>query len=218
MVQPMEKRLRSTTSTTTAPVLNVVQPKDKPEKPTSAIKPDYLNTSDHIFKKMLSTALEGAENISPLVGTPEKLRYTREYAQLVNDLFYLRLKQDFWKDYYKILVDTEIWSMKLSKQYIKDNKLGQVQFVTQKNVEKYRQTTMEQLKQAEIKLNQYKQIEFGQSIDLQKLSTIIHAFVRKGQHKLSADFQYKKLLLQYDTKDYYFVQAFYDLKPSTDQV
>ncbi|CAF1495676.1 unnamed protein product [Adineta steineri] len=101
---------------------------------------------------------------------------------------------------------------------MKENELDQAQFVTQKNVEKYKQTTMEQIKQAELKLNQYKQMEFGQSIDLQKLSTIIPAVVRKGQHKLSIDFQYKKSLLQFNTNDYHLIQAFYDLKPSEDQL
>ncbi|CAF4289343.1 unnamed protein product [Adineta steineri] len=217
MVQPPEKRRRSATTTTTT-IDNVVQPKNQSKKSTSHIKPNYLNTSDHIFKKMLSTPIKGAENMFQLFDTPEKLQYARVYAQLLNDLFYLRLKQDFWNDYYNILVTTGVWSMKLSKQFIKENRLDYVQFVTQKNVEKYQQTTMEQLKQAEIKLNQHKQIEFGQSIDLQKLSTIILAFVRKGQQKLSADFQYKKSLLQFDTNDYHLVQTFYDLKPSNDQV
>ncbi|CAF1403704.1 unnamed protein product [Adineta steineri] len=186
MVQPLQKRRRS--ATTTAKIDNVVQPKDKSEKSTSAMKPNYLNTSDHTFKKMLSTTLQGADNVFQLVDTLEKLQYAREYARLLNDLFYLRLKQDFWKDYYDILVTTAVWSMKLSKQF------------------------------TEIKLNQYKQIELGQSIDLQRLSTIILAFVRKGQHKLSADYQYKKLSLQFDTNDYHLVQAFYDLKPSNDQI
>ncbi|CAF4027856.1 unnamed protein product [Adineta steineri] len=221
MVQPPEKRPRSATTTTTTTattVNNVVQPKNKSKKTTSDMKPNYLNTSDHIFKKMLSTAFEGADYICPLFDTREKLQYARVYAQLLNDLFYLRLKQDFWNDYYNILVTTGVWSMKLSKQFIKENRLDYVQFVTQKNVEKYQQTTVEQLKQAEIKLNQHKQIEFGQSIDLQKLSTIILAFVRNGQHKLSADFQYKKSLLRFDTNDYRLLQAFYDLKPSNDQI
>ncbi|CAF4063443.1 unnamed protein product [Adineta steineri] len=220
MVQPLEKRRRSATTTTTAATTidNVVQPKNQTKKSTSAMKPNYLNKSDHVFKKMLSTTLEGAENVFQLVDTPEKLQYARVYAQLANDLFYLRLKQDFWEDYYKILVTTRIWPMKISKQFIKENKLDQVQFITQKNVEKYRQTTMEQLKQAEIKLNQHKQTEFGQSIDLERLSTIILAFVRKGQQKLSVDFQYKKSLLQFDINDYNFIQAFYDLKPSNDQI
>ncbi|CAF1495644.1 unnamed protein product, partial [Adineta steineri] len=220
MVQPPEKRPRSATTTTTTAttVNNVVQPKNKSKKTTSDMKPNYLNTSDHIFKKMLSTAFEGADYICPLFDTREKLQYARVYAQLLNDLFYLRLKQDFWNDYYNILVTTGVWSMKLSKQFIKENRLDYVQFVTQKNVEKYQQTTVEQLKQAEIKLNQHKQIEFGQSIDLQKLSTIILAFVRKGQHKLSVDFRCKKSLLRFDTNDYRLVQAFYDLKPSTDQI
>ncbi|CAF3918662.1 unnamed protein product [Adineta steineri] len=184
MVQPPEKRRRSATTTT---IDNVVQPKNQSKKSTSHIKPNYLNTPDHIFKKMLSTALEGAEDTFQLFDTPEKLQYARVYAQLLNDLFYLRLKQDFWNDYYNILVTTG-------------------------------QTTVEQLKQTEINLNQHKQIELGQSIDLHKLSTIILAFVRKGQHKLVADFQYKKSLLQFDTNDYHLVKTFYDLKPSEDQI
>ncbi|CAF1358744.1 unnamed protein product [Adineta steineri] len=114
MVQPSEKRRRSATTTATT-VDNLVQPKNQSEKSTSNTKPNYLKTSDHIFKKMLSTALEGTEDIIQLLNTHEKLQYTHEYAQLVNDLFYLRLKQDFWKDYYKILVTTRLWSMQMSK-------------------------------------------------------------------------------------------------------
>ncbi|CAF1535193.1 unnamed protein product [Adineta ricciae] len=215
---PIEKRRSRSVApvvTTTSIVLsNAVEAKNN----QSDMKPNYLNTPDNVFKKMLSTALEGAENIIDLVDTSQKLKYARQYAQLVNDLFYLKLKREFWAHYYKLAINAGIWSMKLSKQFMKENKLDQIQFITQKNVEKYQQTTAELLNLAEVKLNQHKQLELGQSMDLQRLSTVIPAFVRKGQHKLSADFKRKISKLQFDINDYIFVQAFYALQPSQDEI
>ena len=55
------------------------------------------------------------------------------------------------------------------------------------------------------------------SVDLNRLSTVIPAFVRKSQLKLSADFERKKLLLKYDIDDYYLIYTFYNLNPTMDQ-
>jgi hypothetical protein len=79
-------------------------------------------------------------------------------------------------------------------------------------------TIIEQLQQAENELNKHKQLAIDRSVDMNRLSTAIPAFVRKGQHKLSADFERKKLLLQLDATDYRLVQKFYNLKPSEDRV
>jgi hypothetical protein len=183
-------------------------------------KPDYLNVPDHVFKKLLSTTLEGTEeSMIALLDTAEKLQYARSYAQLINDLFYLRLKEDFWKNYYEVMTNSGIWSMNMSKSIIQENNLHRIQFVTQENVQKRQQTIIEELKQAEDRLTKYKQLAHAnQSIDINKLSTVVPAFVRKGQRKLSADFERKKLLLQFDVNDYRLVQAFYNLKPSQDQI
>ena len=54
-----------------------------------------------------------------------------------------------------------------------------------------------------------------QSIDL---STILKAFVRRGQHKLSAEFQCKKRLLDFDCQDARLTKAFFNLKPTKKQV
>ena len=68
-----------------------------------------MNVPDHVFKKMLSTSLEGIENIIQSLNTPEKLQYTRLYAQLVNNIFYLKFKQDFWNHYYEVMISEKVW-------------------------------------------------------------------------------------------------------------
>ena len=88
IVQPSKKHQRSTTAD------NMTPPKDM-NKSKLKDKPDYLQINDQTFKKMLSTSLEGAETIVQLLDTSEKLQYARHYAQLVNNLFYLRIKHDF---------------------------------------------------------------------------------------------------------------------------
>jgi hypothetical protein len=168
---------------------------------------------------MLSTTLEGVDNIVQSLNTPEQLQYARVYAQLVSNVFYLELKRDFWEYYYKVAIETEVWSLKLSKQMIKDNHLQRIQFATQEKVERRRHVVMEELKQAEKLLNEHKQLVFiHQSIDMKRLSTVIPAFVSKGQHQLYKDFERKKLVLQLDANEYHSVLKFYDLKPSENQV
>jgi hypothetical protein len=216
IVQPSKKRQRPTNTTTT--LVDVFPPKDNSNKSRPNIKATYLNTPDHIFKTMLTMELEGAENCIQALDTPEKLQYTRIYAQLVNDLFYLRLKQDFWENYYRVAMTTRIWLLTLSKQILKETNLHRIQFRTQESVEKRRQTAIEELKQTENKLYEHKQLEMSRLVEMNRLSTVIPAFVRKGQHKLSADFERRKVLLQLDANDYSLVQTFYDLQPSEDQV
>jgi len=180
--------------------------------------PKYLNTPDHIFKNMLSTFLEGAENIIQSLDTPEKLQYTRVLAHLVNNMFYLKLKQDFWNNYYTVAISEGIWSLKMSKQMIKENNLHCFRFIAEDKLKVRQNAINEQLQQAENEISKHKQLTVDQSMDIHRLSTVIPAFVRKGQHKLVQDFQRKHLLLQLDANEYRLVQEFYDLNPSEDQV
>ncbi|CAF4730969.1 unnamed protein product, partial [Rotaria socialis] len=54
--------------------------------------------------------------------------------------------------------------------------------------------------------------------DINTLSTIMTAFVRQGQHKLCAEFERKKLILQFDAIDHRSIKTFYNLNPTDDQV
>ena len=180
--------------------------------------PKYLNVPDSVFKNMLSTSLEGADNIVQSLDTPAKLHFTRVYAQLVNNLFYLKLKQDFWNHYCKVIISEGIWSLTMSKQIVKENNLHRLQFRTQAKLETRQKATIEQTEEAEKELSKHKQLAADHSIDINRLLTVIPAFVRKGQHKLVQDFERKKLLLQLDAKEYRLVQHLLDLNPSEDQV
>ena len=213
LVQPSSKRSRAAAAPHTTADDSVIESK-------SNDKPNYLNVPDHIFKKMLSTALEGTEErMNVLLDTPDRLQYARTYAQLINDLFYLRLKEDFWTYYATTLTSFGTGSMHMSKSICKDHNLHRIHFVTQENILQRQQAITEQLKQIEDQLSEHQRLAVGDaSIDLNQLSTVIPAFVRKGQHKLSADFERKKVLLHYDLNDYRLVQVFYNLLPSEDQV
>ena len=196
IVPPLSKRTR-VTNTTEVPM---------------KIEPDYLKVPDYAFKKMLSVALEGGEAIVQFLDSPEKLQYARHYAQLVNDICFLKLKQNYYEQYYRVVHDAGVWSSALSKEVIKKHHLHRIEFITAENMERRRQTITESLERAEEALEQHKQPT------MPNLSPVILAFVRKGQQKLSAEFKRKILLVQWDANDIRLVQAFYELKPTADQV
>ena len=179
---------------------------------TIKIEPDYLKVPDYAFKKMLSTALEGGERVVQSLDTLDKLQYARDYAQRVNDICFLKLKQDYYEQYYQVVHNARVWSTPLSKEVIKKNHLHRMEFITQDNMERRRQSITEALKRAEEGLEHHKQSTISH------LSPLVLAFVRKGQQKLSADFKRKILLLQRDANDVQLVQAFYELKPTDAQV
>ena len=73
-------------------------------------------------------------------------------------MFYLRLKHDFWENYYQVVVTTGIWSLNMSKQIMKENNPHRIRFATQENIERHRKTVVEELKEAENELNKHKQL------------------------------------------------------------
>ena len=189
------------------------------DQSTSNNKPKYLKVPDRIFKEMLSKSLTGTENFVQLLDTPEKLQFVRTYAHLLNNVFYLQLEQDFWEYYDKILTTEGILSLPFDKEMAKTNNLHRIKFTTKIQLEKHHKIILSRLQKADNDLNKHKQQQpFDTSIDTQGLSTIIPAFVRRGQHKLSAEFERKKLILKFDLNDYCLVKAFYNLKPTENQV
>ena len=55
-------------------------------------------------------------------------------------------------------------------------------------------------------------------MDRDRLLLVVTAFVRRSQHKLIAEYERKKSLLQFDLNDHRLVKTFYNLKPTEDQV
>lgn len=191
------------------------------EQTSTESKPKYLKIPDQIFKEMISKSLVGENNINQLLDTSEKLQFVRIYAHLLNNIFYLKLEQDFWQHYEKLCLSEEtIWSSSpLSKEIAKENTLFRFKFKTKIQIEKHRQRILHRLQTAEHKLNQHKQQQsISRSIDMNQLSIVMTAFVRQGQKKLSTEFERKKLILQFDINDHGFVKSFYNLKPTENQV
>ena len=215
IAQSLPKRARAAVVATTMGNFSV---QSKAPNKTKA-KPHYLNVPDHLFRKMLFSALKDEtmiEKMDQLLNTPEKLQYVRDYTRLVNDFFYMKLKEDYWKNYNQLI---ETGSINMSPQFIKENHLHRVQFVTRENVQKRQQTIIEELKRTEERLDAHKRLAMSDSIsDANLLATVVDAFVRQGQRDLSADFERRKLLLQFDMNDCRLVRVFYDLQPSLEQV
>ena len=115
-------------------------------------------------------------------------------------------------------MDDGIWSMAVPASIVNENNLHRVKFVSKANVQKHQQQLSEDLKQAEDRLETYKRTGMDRGMDLSQLLTIIPAFVRRGQHKLAADFERKKLLLRWDAEDYRSIKAFHDLRPTEEQI
>jgi hypothetical protein len=104
------------------------------------------------------------------------------------------------------------------KDMTKENNLSRFKFKTKVQLEKHRQLILNRLEEAETNLNKHKQQPHHTSIDMNKLSNVIPAFVRQGQHKLSIEFERKKLILQLDANDHHLIKTFYNLKPTANQV
>ena len=207
----VRKRPRSRT-------IDNIQEHQEMNETTSDWKPKYLKLSDQIFKQMLSKTLSDAEQFVQLLDTSEKLQYVRTYAHLLNNVFYLKLEESFWEHYKQVCISEAIWSSPMLKNIAKENNLFRFKFKTQVQLEKHYQLIQKRLQTAENNLNQYKQQPIHESIDINTLSTVMTAFVRQGQHKLCAEFERKKLLLQFDANDHRLMKAFYSLNPNDDQV
>lgn len=182
-------------------------------------KPKYLNVPDPVFKQMLSKSLTDADDIAQLFDTPEKLQYVRIYAYLLNNICYLKLEQDYWEHYDKVAITEGIWSLSLEKELKKKNNLYRINFKTKVQLERYRQLIFNRLQNVENELNKHKQQRpSNNSFDMIRLSTILLAFVRQGQYKLSKDFERKKQILQFDANDHRLIKTFYNLKPTENEV
>jgi len=93
IMQPSMKKTRPQTITTA----DIDEIPIESSSSSSSNKPNYLHVTDYVFKRLLSNALKGIDetNILTLLDTSEKLKYARTYAQLINDLFYLKMKDDY---------------------------------------------------------------------------------------------------------------------------
>ena len=196
--------------------------KEKSRVVKSNIKPNYLTMTDLVFlKRIISVALNtGSISIIEWLDTTEKLLYVRQYAQLMNNVYCLRYQQDVWQTCYNVSIIAGIWSTTITKEMALENNLSRWLFTTRENVEKRQKIIIDQLNKAQQDLKEYheQQHTVDLSIDMKLLLKLITTLVGNELQQLRTEYEWEKLLFQYDANDYLQVKLFYDLNPTEDQV
>ena len=206
--------------------------------------PDYLNVPNRTFKKMFMDASEYVipmnqhSRIHKWLEISKNMQYIREYARLLDKLLYLQLKQSLWTDYYNVGTSVSeanqgVWASEVQEKMTREQQqlkhassncslsIDPLSFVTH-----YRMNIDKQLENIENELNEhlncFQKMMHGKEersqVQAMHLSVIMKAFVRKGHHKLNAEFERKKRLLHFDYQDHQLTKAFFDLKPTKKQV
>ena len=228
---PKEKKLRTTKSKNRSSKQQTRRTKAKKTRKGKKLPlPDYLNVPNRTFTKMFIAASEHVIStnqfnmVSRWLDTATNMQYIRKHTGLVDKLLYLQLQQSLWTVYFDIgTAEDGVWSSevqeKMSRLVMNDStSTNPLSFVTH-----YRMNIDDQIKKTEKEINEHLNhfdCVIGQSSPVQSvdLSVILKAFVRKGQHKLNAEFECKKRLLHFDCQDHRLTKAFFQLKPTKQQV
>ena len=202
----------------------------KTRKDKKLYLPAYLNLPNRTFTKMFIAASEHVIStnqfnmVSRWLDTATNMQYIRKHTGSVDKLLYLQLQQSLWTVYFDIgTAEDGVWSSevqeKMSRLVMNDStSTNPLSFVTH-----YRMNIDDQIKKTEKEINEHLNhfdCVIGQSSPVQSvdLSVILKAYVRKGQHKLNAEFECKKRLLHFDCQDHRLTKAFFQLKPTKQQV
>ncbi|CAF4444022.1 unnamed protein product [Rotaria sp. Silwood2] len=191
----------------------------------SSYVPDYLKVSNRIFKQMLISSLDDAKDIVKRLNSKDKINYIRQYTCLIHRLFYVQLQESQWKYYYDIGMQENIWSGRVSKKWAAMNSMNYTYGRSKTLILQRLKTIQRQLQQASQALQNFGNqplpaciSDMNPPLDFTKLNGIVTAVVRKGQHKLTQQFEHNKKMLILDSTDHRLVQEVYDLKPSQQQI
>ncbi|CAF2189932.1 unnamed protein product [Rotaria magnacalcarata] len=62
-------------------------------------KPHYLRVNDRIFKLMLSNVMQEDDKTVQSLDTDEKLKFVRQMTETANNLYYIDLQRQLWREY-----------------------------------------------------------------------------------------------------------------------
>ena len=176
--------------------------------PASVGLPDYLNVPNRVFRRMFIAAASEhvPSDIGQWLNVSTNLQQTREQARLLDRLLYLRQQQSLWTDYFRVGSTEGVWASEVQDKMTGQSKSALL-FVTD-----YRHGIVEQLERTQRDLDEH------QCRTNAGVSNMLQAFIRKGQHRLTAEFQCKKRLLAFDCQDHRLTKAFFELAPTKQQV
>ena len=156
--------------------------------------------------------------------TLEKLQSVRQLTYVVNTLYYLKLQQQLWQEYYSVGLKDEVWTSRIPMKTAQVHNTCPSYGRSLKFIEQRRKTIEHQLKRTEKELHQ-QLLQLPQWTDKAKppisstlLFTAIQACVEKNQQRLRAQFKHKQAMLKLDVHDHRLIEAFYALQPNDEQV
>ena len=215
--------------------------KMKKKKEHMSALPDYLNVPNRIFINMFLGAAESiitnsdrSKIIRNWLENTANMQYIRAHASLLDKLLYLQLQKSLWATYLNVGTTTAaaaeeeegdaIWASEVQEKISRFYSSNSTDICPLSFVTDYCNHIDEQIQKIETELSQHVNhlrnpvLHSNSQVQSIDFSAILKALVRRGQHKLNAEFQCKKRLLQFDQQDHRLTKAFYDLKPTTLQV
>ena len=183
----------------------------------------YLNAPKQKFKQMFKTSLVNGEDIIRWCHTDKRLDYIYQHARLLDRLSYLKSEEDLWENYTKYAETYHCWTSQFSIQFIRQNRLTADYLHTQKFMEKYRKSIQQQRQETEENVEQHRLLlkdyqRQNSMVNEDYLWAAILALVRKGQHKLSKKYKYRKTSFKNSAKDHFLVKTCYDHRPTQDEM
>ena len=185
----------------------------------------YLKVSKRKFKRMFKTSLVNGQDVLQWCNSDEKLTYIHKHTCLLDRLNYLKFEQDLWENYINYGQIYECWTKpRLLKTIIEQNQLTfDYYYYSQKSMEKYLERLVQQRQEVEENIKQHRLLfkdyqHEDSTINEERLWAAILALVRKGQHKLSKHYEYRKRRFKNCAKDYQFVKACYDCQPTQEDI
>ncbi|CAM4796358.1 unnamed protein product [Rotaria magnacalcarata] len=226
--QGCQKKTKNNIQSEAVP-LNTVQEKNDQSKALtksfmSTYLPQYLTVSDRKFKEILSKSIHDGHKIYEWLDTDEKLKLTRQLAHSVNLIYYLKLQQQLWQDYYDLGIKDGVWAPRISKVKAKEHNTCLSYGRSEKFVEQRQKTIQHQLNRTENELQQHLHHlaewtdKAKPSIDSIFLSTAIERMVKNAQHRLNVEFQHKRIMLKLDVDDHHLITSVYDLETTEEQI
>ena len=156
------------------------------------------------------------------------LQAARQQACLMAEIHFLKMEQDLWQTYHNVTRPEILWLSSMAKSEMKRNRISLTFFKTEEYLKKHLKIIEQKFKTAIYQLVQYLEQQTQHShplsdlplsiIDRTLLSASIIEFVRDDRRRLREQLEEKGKLLMLIANDVRLVKAFYDLKPTAEQV
>jgi hypothetical protein len=83
----------------------------------------FIDTPGHTFHRTLLTSFQTEEKLAQFLNEKEAIRFARHYADLLDCLYSLKLRQAQWDYYHYIGVTENIWTNRVPKHVAERNSM-----------------------------------------------------------------------------------------------